>query len=174
MINSGNELPAPVELTVAEYGSLYESQLVRINEVFFSDMGVFGSGVNYTISDGMDEGEVRINSGTDIPSTTIPVDTGSIVGIMSLYQLTHQLLPRSLEDLEFDGGVVNPPTGLITIGEARTQAINATVTVKGIVTNGSEFGDIRYIQDGTGGIGVYNPDLGANVVRGDSIQVTGS
>lgn len=173
IINSGNDLPEPVDLTVADYGSLYESQLVRINEVFFTEPGVFGSGVNYTLSDGMNEGAIRINSGTNIPSTVIPTDTGSVVGIMSLFQLTHQLLPRDLDDLDFDGGVIEPPTGLITIAEARAMPINATVTIKGIVTNGAEFGEIRYIQDGTAGIGVYNPDLGAVVVRGDSIQVTG-
>ena len=53
----------------------------------------------------------------------------------------------------------------ITIAAARALAPTAnnvagpTVTVRGIVTNGGELGStvsvIRYIQDGTAGIGVY-------------------
>lgn len=57
-----------------------------------------------------------------------------------------------------------------------------TVTVRGIVTNGAELGSaisyIRYIQDGTAGIGVYSSGgataaLLTPLVPGDSIEVTG-
>lgn len=62
----------------------------------------------------------------------------------------------------------------ITIAQARTQAEGATVTVQGIVTNGSEFGNsIRYIQDATAGIAVFNPAVGAATQAGDSLLVTG-
>ncbi|RSK24009.1 phospholipase D-like domain-containing protein [Hymenobacter metallilatus] len=67
----------------------------------------------------------------------------------------------------------------ITIAAARAQApaygaSGATVTLRGVVTNGSELGAIRYLQDGTAGIGVYSSTLTANVRQGDSIQVTGT
>ncbi len=58
------------------------------------------------------------------------------------------------------------------ISEARNQLIGATVTVSGIVTNGSELGSIRYMQDGTAGIAVYDTQL-EDVQEGDSISVTG-
>jgi phosphatidylserine/phosphatidylglycerophosphate/cardiolipin synthase-like enzyme len=76
----------------------------------------------------------------------------------------------------------------ITIAAARALAPAAnntagpTVTVRGIVTNGAELGStvsyIRYIQDGTAGIGVYSSGgataaLLTPLVPGDSIQVTG-
>jgi phosphatidylserine/phosphatidylglycerophosphate/cardiolipin synthase-like enzyme/DNA/RNA endonuclease YhcR with UshA esterase domain len=77
----------------------------------------------------------------------------------------------------------------ITIAAARAQApttngtAGPTVTVRGIVTNGVELGSgvsiIRYIQDGTAGIGVYTTTTGAlastvnSLVPGDSILVTG-
>ena len=76
----------------------------------------------------------------------------------------------------------------ITIAAARAMApttnstAGPTVTVRGIVTNGDELGStvsiIRYIQDGTAGIGVYTTGgatgpLVAPLVPGDSIQVTG-
>ncbi|WP_319482362.1 phospholipase D-like domain-containing protein [uncultured Draconibacterium sp.] len=59
-----------------------------------------------------------------------------------------------------------------SIYEARQKALTTSVTVSGVVTNGSELGPIRYIQDNTGGIGIYDDDLN-DVQRGDSITVTG-
>lgn len=59
-----------------------------------------------------------------------------------------------------------------SIYEARQQATSSSVTVSGIVTNGSELGSIRYIQDNTGGIAIYDNKL-SEVQRGDSITVSG-
>ena len=86
------------------------------------------------------------------------------------------------------GGSVAAQTA-ITIAAARAQApttngtAGPTVTVRGVVTNGDELGStvsiIRYIQDGTSGVGVYSAGTGAYatqlnlLVPGDSIEVTG-
>ncbi len=85
------------------------------------------------------------------------------------------------------GGPVAAQTA-ITIAAARALApttnttAGPTVTVRGIVTNGDELGStvsiIRYIQDGTAGIGVYTTGgatgpLVSQLVPGDSIEVTG-
>lgn len=59
-----------------------------------------------------------------------------------------------------------------TIADARNFAIGQTVTIKGVVTNGSELGPIRYIQDATGALPAYGTNLNG-VVRGDSITATG-
>ncbi|MCS7077143.1 MAG: phospholipase D-like domain-containing protein [Bacteroidia bacterium] len=49
------------------------------------------------------------------------------------------------------------------------------VTVTGIVMNGPELGNIRYIQDGTGGIGVFGTStMVTSLQRGDSIVVSGT
>ncbi|GAB2865103.1 phospholipase D-like domain-containing protein [Hymenobacter ruber] len=79
----------------------------------------------------------------------------------------------------------------ITIAAARAQqpttnaTAGATVTVRGIATNGNELGPIRYFQDGTAGIAAYGGTTGAagtspavaavlnSVQPGDSILVTG-
>ena len=62
------------------------------------------------------------------------------------------------------------------IADARTFTLLSTITVTGIVTNGSELGIIRYMQDGSAGIACY-PGSGSapgfNPNRGDSITVTG-
>lgn len=61
----------------------------------------------------------------------------------------------------------------ISIAAARATSLGTTVTVKGIVTNGSELGVIRYMQDNTGGIGVYDVSASSGINEGDSILVTG-
>ena len=61
---------------------------------------------------------------------------------------------------------------LITIADARAQPIGSTVTINGILTSGDEFGTVRYIQDGTGGIALFSNSLNTTL-RGDNITVTG-
>ena len=58
------------------------------------------------------------------------------------------------------------------VADARTFGIGQTITVTGVVTNGDELGQIRYMQDNTAGIAGYGgPVTGA--VRGDSVTITG-
>lgn len=54
-----------------------------------------------------------------------------------------------------------------------SEADCSTVTVQGIVTNGGELGPIRYIQDATGGIGIYNPSVANSLSPGDVVTVSG-
>jgi phosphatidylserine/phosphatidylglycerophosphate/cardiolipin synthase-like enzyme len=64
----------------------------------------------------------------------------------------------------------------MSIEEARNAGAGASVTVTGVVLNGSELGPIRYIQDETAAIAVY-PGSGSvplNAVRGDKITVSGT
>jgi len=60
-----------------------------------------------------------------------------------------------------------------SILEARGMAVGTVVTVKGIVTNGSELGVIRYFQDNTAGIAAYG-SLVNDVALGDSVTITGT
>ncbi len=62
---------------------------------------------------------------------------------------------------------------VISIDSARTLGVGATVTVRGIITNGSELGGIRYFQDNTAGIAAYSSSM-SGVLRGDSVEVTGT
>ncbi len=59
-----------------------------------------------------------------------------------------------------------------SISDIRNLGIGQTVTVSGVVTNGSELGNIRYIQDGTAAIPAFGNNL-SSVLRGDSITATG-
>lgn len=64
-------------------------------------------------------------------------------------------------------------TQTISINAARALPVGSVVTVNGTVTSGSEFGTIRYIQDGTGGIGLFSTSL-TSLQRGDNVTVTGT
>ncbi len=68
-------------------------------------------------------------------------------------------------------GNVNSQT---TIADARLQGINANVTIRGVITNGSELGLIRYIEDGTGGLAIYSTSFASQLNRGDSVEVSGT
>jgi phosphatidylserine/phosphatidylglycerophosphate/cardiolipin synthase-like enzyme len=57
--------------------------------------------------------------------------------------------------------------------EARGMPEGSIVTVKGIATNGSEMGVIRYFQDANAGIAAYGSKV-TGVQRGDTITVTGT
>lgn len=59
-----------------------------------------------------------------------------------------------------------------TIAQVRNLGIGQTVTITGVVTNGSELGPIRYLQDATAGIACYGTNLNT-IQKGDSITATG-
>jgi hypothetical protein len=59
------------------------------------------------------------------------------------------------------------------IATARAQGVGATVTITGVATNGDELGPIRYIEDATAGMAIYDPSTLVGVVRGDEVTVTG-
>lgn len=62
----------------------------------------------------------------------------------------------------------------MSISDARQESEGSTVTITGVVTNGEELGVIRYIQDPTGGMAVYDPSSFAQETDlGDSVIVTG-
>tara|TARA_B110001454_G_C12720928_1_gene434669 strand:- start:704 stop:2824 length:2121 start_codon:yes stop_codon:yes gene_type:complete len=59
------------------------------------------------------------------------------------------------------------------IATARSQGVGATVTITGIVTNGDELGPIRYIEDATAGLALYDPTALSGVIRGEEVTVSG-
>ena len=61
-----------------------------------------------------------------------------------------------------------------SIKSAKEKGVGATVSVSGVLINGDELGVIRYIQDPTAGLAIYDPDKMGNTKLGDSITVTGT
>ena len=61
----------------------------------------------------------------------------------------------------------------IDIDSARTLGAGSTVTITGIVTNGAELGNIRYVQDATGGIAAFGFSL-SGLLPGDNVTIDGT
>ncbi len=105
-------------------------------------------------------------------------------GSIHTYNYTHSLPTTQNENkVRVVGMVIDNATGEIinaistllindNIATARLQGVGAAVTVTGVVTNGDELGLIRYIEDSSGGIALYDSTL-VGVVRGDEITVSG-
>lgn len=71
---------------------------------------------------------------------------------------------------------VPAPAAITTISAARLAGPGMTVTIQGIVTNGPELGQLRFVQDQEAGLAVFsttNADLHA-LVPGDSVLITGT
>ena len=75
-----------------------------------------------------------------------------------------------------------PPPGpavppVLSVKAARALGVGSTVTVRAVVLNGAEMGNLRFVQDGEAGLALYAleaklPGFG-ELRAGDSIQVTG-
>ncbi|MCC3160068.1 hypothetical protein LJ737_22720 [Hymenobacter sp. 15J16-1T3B] len=68
------------------------------------------------------------------------------------------------------------PAGPATLASVRTAEPGSTVTVRGVVVNGPELGNIRYIQDKEAGLPLFSNTLDAlkNLMPGDSVEATGT
>ncbi|MBE0650036.1 MAG: T9SS type A sorting domain-containing protein [Bacteroidales bacterium] len=129
------------------------------------------------LSDG--SGQVNVAHGTQTYTFT-----GLNPGTPYYFKIWAYTNSGSAINYKTDGTIpmVNATTGaantnFITISDARAK-VGQEVTVKGIVTNGSELGPIRYLQDNTAGIAAYDitsdTSFLKNVNRGDSITITGT
>ncbi len=75
-----------------------------------------------------------------------------------------------------ENGQVVGPTEPITIAEARATTIGTTVTIRGVLTASDQFGGPAYIQDSTGGIGIFDATVHGDMIFsiGDSLAITGT
>jgi hypothetical protein len=80
---------------------------------------------------------------------------------------------KKLLFLAFSGVLAYNTASSQNVATARGMALNSNVTVRGVVINGPELGIIRYVQDVTGGIGVYGSNVSA-LQKGDSVLVNGT
>ena len=83
-----------------------EGSLVKIEDVEIIEDGNFEGG-NYTITDGSNKLQLRVEDGTGIQGNNIPSGSGSVVGLLSQYDSqspygeNYQILPRTKADLNF-------------------------------------------------------------------------
>lgn len=98
-------LPAPQVITPNQMGEAYEGEIVRINNVLFSNAGgTFAGNTNYTITAGGETAQIRINNSSPLVGEIIPSGEVELVGICSQFSYTsassgYQLLLRDTEDI---------------------------------------------------------------------------
>ncbi|QIA09563.1 phospholipase D-like domain-containing protein [Draconibacterium halophilum] len=103
---SGQQLPAPQEISVIDISEDYEAELVRINNVEIVNAGgQFAGNENYSFTDGNETAELRINASSPLVGQAIPTGTFDLVSICSQYYSTYQLLPRDADDFIFDTNI---------------------------------------------------------------------
>ncbi|MGB1207182.1 MAG: T9SS type A sorting domain-containing protein [Chitinophagales bacterium] len=62
----------------------------------------------------------------------------------------------------------------ISIAEARDLNEGSEITISGVIINGGELGGIRYMQDATGGIGIYDTNYADDLMVGMQVRITGT
>ena len=101
--STGNTI-TPEVVTLADFvasGENYESELIQINALSFSDTGSFADNTNYAVTSGMDASTVRVAFGDeDLIGTGIPTVPGFVVGLGGEFNGTYQILPRYYADVE--------------------------------------------------------------------------
>ena len=107
------------------------------------------------------------------PLILFPLMTHFFAFLPGLASLLLVVAPSAKATVLADPAV--PP--VLTLKAARAQGAGATVTVRAVVVNGPELGNLRFVQDADAGLALYAlaskvPGFG-ELRAGDSIQVTG-
>jgi hypothetical protein len=101
VVNHGPAVIQPValQIPIPSANEDLESELVEIQNVTFVESGNFAGNSTYTITDGSNNLDVRVNSGTDLVGTAIPTGTISITGLVGQFNTNYQIVPRDLNDI---------------------------------------------------------------------------
>lgn len=99
-VSSGNALPQATAVNPADWSDNYEGMLVKVEGALFTAGGVFAGKTNYSFTAGGHTGQIRISSTTSpLVGQVIPTDTVTLVGILSQFSTTYQLLLRDVNDI---------------------------------------------------------------------------
>ena len=110
--------PTPLQIPITSANESLESQLTEIQNVTFVETGNFAGNTTYTITDGANNLDVRVNTGTDLVGTPIPAGAITITGLIGQYNSNYQIVPRDLNDI-----IAYTPPGI----EINVQLEGATV-----------------------------------------------
>jgi hypothetical protein len=163
----------PVEVTISELSSTYQSMLVSIKDVEFADSylsstyadSVNATTTNVTLKDcSSNTISVRTSGYASFANTRVAQGKGTITGIYSFYNSDKQFYIRSLEDVaamtgvRCDGSTANDSTAQISIDSLRNLYSTADVTIPrgsfitGYVISNYAKGNVNtqnlYIQEG--------------------------
>ncbi|NOU48381.1 MAG: T9SS type A sorting domain-containing protein [Bacteroidales bacterium] len=111
VLSTANPLPEPLVLTPSQIDESSEAELVRVNNVLFSDAGTFVGNKKYQFTSDGETGYIYIKNGqTDIIGQTIPSGLVNLTAICSQFSFDdpnggYQLLPRKFEDIEMTSSI---------------------------------------------------------------------
>lgn len=102
VINHGPAViqPSPISITIPTASEALESQLIEVSNVTFVQAGgTFAANTTYQVTDGANNFDVRVNTGTNIVGTTIPSGVVTITGPEGQFNTNYQIVPRDLNDI---------------------------------------------------------------------------
>ncbi|MGC6438875.1 MAG: T9SS type A sorting domain-containing protein [Flavobacteriaceae bacterium] len=103
--STGNTI-TPQTISIADFISpanadLYESQLIRFENVTFTDTGNFAHNQNYSISQGTDATTLRVTfNDEDLIGASIPSVSDYVIGLAAEFNGSLQILPRYINDVQ--------------------------------------------------------------------------
>lgn len=109
--STGNPLPAPIVITPDQISEKYESRLIKIIHVIFSDGGqTFAGNKKYAFTANGQTGYIYIKKGQDFVGTTIPSAPVNLTAICSQHDYSspskgYQLIPRDLNDIKIQSAI---------------------------------------------------------------------
>ncbi|MBU2886053.1 endonuclease [Gilvimarinus agarilyticus] len=99
VLNTDNTLPDPQEISIAEIGEDYESELIHLSGVSIAESGDFGQG-EYTLTDGDLQITFKIGTTThDLVGTAIPAGTFDLTGYVGESSDGYEVYARTAADI---------------------------------------------------------------------------
>lgn len=97
-----NKTPNPTIITASQLNEDYEGMLVQINNVTFDKPGsvIQEQNMSYTATDNTGSVVVYINKYSRLVHKSFPSKASNLVGVVSQYQGTYQILPRDISDFK--------------------------------------------------------------------------
>ena len=97
----------PVSITCSQINEDYEGMLVKIENVTFTDEGrqITEENATYTFSDETGQSVLYSSYDSRVVGATLPFGKSTLVGIVSQYNNTYQILPRNIYDLNVSTSV---------------------------------------------------------------------
>lgn len=92
-------VPMPAQVPITSVDETWESELIEIQNVTFVETGNFAGNSTYTITDGANTLDVRINNGIDLVGTAIPTGPITITGLTGQFNANYQIVPRDQNDI---------------------------------------------------------------------------
>ncbi|HPE75291.1 MAG TPA: endonuclease [Draconibacterium sp.] len=100
--NFKNNLPMePVVISASQVNEDYEGMLVQINNVMFANAGsvIQEKNASYTATDNTGSVVIYINTSSRLINKSFPTKASNLVGVVSEYNGTYQILARDISDL---------------------------------------------------------------------------